>query len=138
MTPLSVLKDEISLYFAGGYAPTVDQQKTWDSIVNDKATPAQVEQFAKDIIHVGLRRADTANQAFKTMMGYDDPNLITPDAVQAARNLGLGEAVKKYGSGGQIGDRPSRQIVVTAPDGSTHLFATQAEADDFKRRAGIK
>ncbi len=101
--PLAVLKDEIGLYFAGGYAPSVGQQKTWDEIVNDKATPNQVEQFAKDIIHVGLRRADTHNQGFKTMMGYDDPNLITPEAVTAAQKLGLGETVKKYGSGGQIG-----------------------------------
>ena len=29
------------------------------------------------------------------------------------------------------------QITVKAPDGSTHLFATQAEADTFKRLAGI-
>ncbi len=102
-TPLAVLKDEIGLYFAGGYAPTADQQKTWDRIANDSATPAQIEQFAKDIIHVGLRRADTHNQQFKTMMGYDDPNLLTPDAVKAGEHLGLGEAVKKYGSGGTIG-----------------------------------
>ena len=108
-TPLAVLKDEITLYFAGGYAPTSDQQRTWDTIINDKATPAQVEQFAKDIIHVGLRRADTANESFKTMMGYDDPNLITPNAVAAARRLGLGTEVEKYGSGGQFGTRPGSQ-----------------------------
>lgn len=105
-TPLSVLKDELSLYFAGGYAPTVDQQKTWDKIANDTATPAQIEQFAKDIIHVGLRRADTHNEQFKTMMGYDDPNLLTPEAVQAGQQLGLGAEMKKYGSGGTIG-RPA-------------------------------
>jgi hypothetical protein len=105
MTPLQVLKDEIALYFAGGYAPKGQQQAAWEAIVNDKATPSQVEQFAKDIIHVGLRRADTANEQFKTMMGYDDPNLITPEAVRAAQQLGLGKEVKKYGSGGQIGAR---------------------------------
>jgi len=105
MTPLQVLKEEIALYFAGGYAPKGQQQATWEQIVNDKATPSQVEQFAKDIIHVGLRRADTANEQFKTMMGYDDPNLITPEAVLAAQKLGLGNEVKKYGSGGQIGAR---------------------------------
>lgn len=105
--PLSVLKDEIGLYFAGGYAPTSDQQKTWNSIANDTATPAQIEQFAKDIIHVGLRRADTHNEQFKTVMGYDDPNLITPQAVQAGEKLGLGAEMKKYGSGGTIGGKPA-------------------------------
>ena len=105
MTPLQVLKDEIALYFAGGYAPKGQQQAAWEEIVNDKATPSQVEQFAKDIIHVGLRRADTANEQFKTVMGYDDPNLITPEAMRSAQKLGLGDEVKKYGSGGQIGAR---------------------------------
>ncbi len=33
---------------------------------------------------------------------------------------------------------PGGQIVVTAPDGSSHPFATQAQADEFKRRAGIR
>jgi len=114
-TPLSVLKDEIGLYFAGGYAPTSDQQKQWDRIANDSATPAQIEQFAKDIIHVGLRRADTHNEAFKTMMGYADPNLITPQAVEAGRALGLGDAVKKYGSGGTIGAKPAAAPAAAAP-----------------------
>lgn len=35
------------------------------------------------------------------------------------------------------GGSPNGQIVVTAPDGSKHPFATQAEADNFKRLAGI-
>jgi hypothetical protein len=114
-TPLAVLKDEIALYFAGGYAPSADQAKTWDRIANDTATPAQIEQFAKDIIHVGLRRADTHNEQFKTMMGYDDPNLITPQAVAAGQRLGLGDAVKKYGSGGTLGATPATPPPPTAP-----------------------
>lgn len=120
-TPLAVLKDEIALYFAGGYAPTAEQGKTWDRIVNDTATPAQVEQFAKDIAHVGLRRADTHNQQFRTMMGYDDPNLITPEARAAAERIGMGDAVKKYKSGGIIGakDAPPAggTVEFIAPDG---------------------
>jgi len=35
-------------------------------------------------------------------------------------------------------DQSGGQITVTAPDGSTHPFATQAEADAFKKLAGIK
>jgi hypothetical protein len=123
-TPLAVLKDEIGLYFAGGYAPSADQHKTWDQIANDTATPAQIEQFAKDIIHVGLRRADTHNEQFKTVMGYDDPNLITPQAVQAGTLLGLGDEVKKYGSGGRLGTAPAPATGATprtpAPTGPAH------------------
>ncbi len=117
-TPLAVLKDEIGLYFAGGYAPTAEQGKTWDRIVNDTATPAQVEEFAKNIAHVGLRRANTHNEQFKTMMGYDDPNLITPEAKLAAERIGMGEEVKKYGSGGMIGAKDKGGTVeFIAPDG---------------------
>ncbi len=145
-TPLAVLKDEIGLYFAGGYAPTAEQGKTWDKIVNDTATPAQVEQFAKDIAHIGLRRADTHNQQFKTMMGYDDPNLITPEAKAAAEHIGMGEAVKKYGSGGTIGTKPPASaqaggtVEMIAPDGGI-LDVPAGEVDalmkahpDLKRR----
>jgi hypothetical protein len=102
-TTVAVLKDEIGLYFAGGYAPTKEQGATWTKILNDETTPNQVEAFAKQIIHVGLRRASTHNSDFKAMMGYDDPNLITPDAVKAGEHLGLGAAMKPFGSGGTYG-----------------------------------
>jgi len=102
-TTVAVLKDEIGLYFAGGYAPTKEQGATWTKILNDETTPNQTEAFAKQIIHVGLRRASTHNSDFKAVMGYDDPNLITPDAVVAANHLGLGAAVKPFGSGGTLG-----------------------------------
>jgi hypothetical protein len=103
-TPLQVLKDEIGLYFAGGYAPQSEQRGAWEKVASDTATPAQIAQFARDIIHVGLRRASTHNSNFKTMMGYDDPNLLTPDAVAAGIQLGLEKEVKKFGSGGYMFD----------------------------------
>ncbi len=109
-TPLAVLKDEIGLYFAGGYAPSGEQLKMWNRIVNDTATPAQVVQFSKDLAHAGLRRADTHNEQFKTVMGYDDPNLITPQAVEAAKKLGMSDEVSKYGSGGRLGTKPSAPL----------------------------
>jgi hypothetical protein len=64
-----------------------------------------VEAFAKDVIHLGLRRASTFNSQFKTNMGYDDPNMIIPDAKNAAENLGMGKEVEKFGSGGQLDRR---------------------------------
>jgi hypothetical protein len=38
---------------------------------------------------------------------------------------------------GTVPDGDAGTVTVTAPDGSTHAFATQAEADAFKRLAGI-
>jgi len=102
-TAVGVLKDELGLYFAGGYSPTKDQQAMWDKIQADTATPAQTEAFAKEVIRLATRRADTFNQQFKTNMGYDDPNMLTPQAKSAAERLGLGDAVAQFKSGGQLG-----------------------------------
>lgn len=134
-TTVAVLKDEIGLYFAGGYAPTKEQGETWTKILNDQVTPNQIEAFAKQVIHVGLRRASTHNSDFKAMMGYDDPNLITPDAVKAGEHLGLGAAMKPFGSGGTLG--APALVSVTDPQGGVHQFPTQAKADAFKKAAGI-
>jgi hypothetical protein len=104
-TTVGVLKDELQLYFAGGFAPSKEQAATWDRIQSGEATPDQTEEFAKEISKLALRRADTANEGFKTVMGYDDPNLITPAAKAAAEHLSpeLAKSVEKYGSGGHIG-----------------------------------
>lgn len=103
-TTTSVLKDELGLYFAGGYAPQGDQIKRWNEILADNAPPSAVEAFAKEVIHLGLRRATTFNDQFKKTMGYDDPNMIIPEAASAAQKLGLGNEVKRFGSGGQYGN----------------------------------
>ena len=102
-TTLGVLKDELTLYFAGGYAPVGEQHEMWNKILNEDATPAQVEAFTKEVVHLGLRRATTFNSQFKKNMGYDDPNMIIPEAKEAGERLGLGNEMQKFGSGGQLG-----------------------------------
>lgn len=111
----SVLKDELALYFAGGYAPSQDQQAMWNKIQSDEATPAQTEEFAREVARLGFRRANTFAAQFRKNMGYDDPEMLTPEAVNAAERLGLKDEVEKFTTGGQHGgagtsntDRPSR------------------------------
>jgi hypothetical protein len=108
-TANGVLKDELSLYFAGGYAPSKDQAGMWDKIQSDTATPAQTESFAKEVVRLAARRANTFNQQFRTNMGYDDPNMITPAAKAAADHLGMGNEVAQFGSGGMLGQRQPTQ-----------------------------
>jgi hypothetical protein len=109
-TANGVLKDELSLYFAGGYAPSKDQAAMWDKIQSDTATPAQTESFAKEVVRLAARRANTFNQQFRTNMGYDDPNMITPAAKAAADHLGMGNEVAQFGSGGTLGQRQPRVV----------------------------
>jgi len=101
-TTLGVLKDELTLYFAGGYAPVEKQHEMWQKILNEDATPAQVEAFAKTVIHLSLRRATTFDSQFKKNMGYADPNMIVPEAKEAGQKLGLGSELNKFGSGGRL------------------------------------
>ena len=104
---LGVLIDEVSNYFAGGFAPHAEQQKVWQKILDATATPSQIEAFTKTIAHLGLRRASSYNAQFKTTMGFDDPNIIDPDARAAAQKLGMGEEVKRFRTGGHLGpDQP--------------------------------
>jgi len=80
-----------------------------------------VEAFAKDIAHVALRRADTHNEQYRTMMGTNDPNLITPRAKEGAYKLGdnLGQEVERFGSGGQIGQKQTPAQGATPPANPT-------------------
>ncbi len=148
-TTNAVLKDELSLYFAGGYAPTADQQKIWDKIQSNSATPAQTEAFAKEVVHLGLRRATTFNSQFKKVMGYDDPNMIIPEAKDAAEKLGLGAEVTRFGSGGGYARQPGAvqaqqsgsaagYVRVQASDGSVHDIPQQNLGAARQRDPGLK
>lgn len=117
-TTNAVLKDELKNYFAGGYAPTKDQEDMWNKIQSDDATPAQTEAFARETLRLASRRASTFNSQFKAAMGYDDPNMITPDALNAAHKMGVSE-LDRFGSGGTTIRPGSGQQTPTAPAGAT-------------------
>jgi hypothetical protein len=139
-TPFAVLAGEIELYFTGGYAPQGHDKARWDNVVNGTSTPKQIEQFARDIIHVALRRADSDNSQFNTNMGYDDPNMISPSAMAAAEFVSedIAKEAKTLGSGGSIGrgnraKSPGRFVGVYP--GGEEAFDTQAQLDEFIAKA---
>jgi len=139
-TAVGVLKDELALYFAGGYSPTKDQQAMWDKIQSDTATPAQTEAFAKEVVRLATRRADTFNSQFKTNMGFDDPNMLTPQAKSAAERLGLGDAVAQFKSGGQLGGsvvqnppQPPKMVAVQIPGQKPGAISAD-KIDAFKKK----
>lgn len=72
----------------------------------------------------------------------DGPDIV--EQKRAARQTVLeglkfssGKAYEEYYGEPNVSPARKAQIVVTAPDGSKHEFATQAEADRFKQLAGI-
>jgi hypothetical protein len=108
---LDVLKGEAKIFFAGGYAPTENQEKMWNNIISNNATPAQVEAFAKEITNLGFRRASTFDSEYKKVMGHGDPDMIIPEAREAAQKLAGNDAqgqmlkqnIDKFASGGEYG-----------------------------------
>ncbi len=101
---------------------SVDQQATWGKIQSGDATPAQTEAFAKEILTLSSRRASTFNAQYKSVMGTNDPAMITPDAQAASIKL-LGNDLKtnpllQFGSGGTYG-KPAAKAAV-APAGATN------------------
>lgn len=65
-----------------------------------------------------------------TKMGYDPDKIENGMKAEDARLTGGGSTAKPTAA--------SSEITVTAPDGSVHPFDTQAQADTFKKLAGIK
>lgn len=100
---LSPVASEYTNFLKAGYAPSVEDIKEGKDLLNTSMTPAQLEVSLKQMGHTALRRADSINQEYRTVMGGDYPNLITPDAKDSANKLGLGDQVGKFGSGGRIG-----------------------------------
>lgn len=111
LTETAVVKDEVTNYFAGGFAPNKEQKATWDRILANEATPNQVEAFVKTIIPEAAIRLDSTAEQFKEVMGYDDPNLVYPATKAAAQKLGLDKIFAKYRSGGQL----SQNLPATQP-----------------------
>jgi hypothetical protein len=115
---LEPVRTEYTNFLKAGFAPQAEDIKAGETIMSDNASPAQVEAAVKQFGHTALARAYSVNQKFKTVMGTDYPNLLTPEAKDAAEKVGLGQLVNKFGSGGQIG-KPGSGTPSPAPAGAT-------------------
>jgi hypothetical protein len=73
-------------------------------------------------------------------MGYDDPNMLTPQAKSAAERLGLGDAVAQFKSGGQLGSRtpvqnpPKPKMISVQIPGQKPGAISADKIDAFKKK----
>lgn len=104
-TALDVVRSEYTNAVKAGFAPQAEDAKEGRDILSESSTPAQAEAAVKQMAHTISRRLDSTNQKYKTMMGQDFPNLVTPAGLEASKRLGLD--LSKYSSGSQIGAQPS-------------------------------
>lgn len=97
------------------------------------ASPQQREQAIAGAARLLGERYNKSAHAYKEQMGVDMPRSLSP-ASQAV--------LTKHGGhmeGGKQAQQPSGgKIIVKDPSGRDHPFDTQAQADAFKKLAGIK
>jgi len=111
MAAIAPVKTEYDNALKAGFAPTSEDAKTVDLLLQDNATPAQIETAGKTMVHTILRRLNSTNEGYKTHTGgVDYPNMITPDAASALQKMGIDASGLQ--SGGSFGGTP--QAGVTA------------------------
>lgn len=127
---LDVVRSEYTNAVKAGFAPQEADSKEGRDILSETSTPAQVEAAVKQMSHTISRRMDSTNEKFRTVMGQNYPNLVTPAAAQAAGKLGLD--LSKYTSGGQVG-RPTTGAPAGAAGGASAASNLPPLAAGFTR-----
>jgi hypothetical protein len=119
---INPVREEYQNALAAGFAPQGIDKLAGDTLLNDHSTPAQIEVAARQMSHTLLRRMDSSNQTYRTTMGGNYPDLITPNAREAVGKLGdkeLQQIIDGYDTGGTIGAGPQ----VSPSAGQTHQGA---------------
>lgn len=116
---------------AGG---TESDIKSWSAVLDAANSPDQIHGALGEMSELIEGKLKASENQYQQGMGTDKVSVITPEARAVldklmGRSQGAAPTAPAAPAGGQI--------VVTAPDGSKHPFATQAEAAAFKRLAGI-
>ncbi len=103
----------------------------------DKAgSPDQLEGAAKELLGTYRAKLNTKQERYTQLNpGDKDWSPILPSAKTVFEKHGMGSFKVSPGTGAQGG---GGKVSVTAPDGSVHPFDNQAQADAFKKLAGIK
>jgi hypothetical protein len=104
---ITPVKTEYDNALKAGFAPSTEDQKTVDKLLDLSASPAQIEAAVKAMAHTILRRMDSTNQGYKTHTGVDYPNMITPDARSSTDKMGID--VGGLQTGGSFGG--TKQVV---------------------------
>jgi hypothetical protein len=136
---ITPVKTEYDNALKAGFAPSTEDQKTVDKLLDLDASPAQIEAAVKVMAHTILRRLDSTNEGYKTHTGVDYPNLLTPDAKVSTDKMGIDTS--KYQTGGSFGG--TKQVVnpgtQSAPTGSTQSAPTASTGPDpFAQFGGRK
>lgn len=115
---------------------TVSGREQERAKINAANSPKQLADYANTIIPVLGSKAMELEGQYRRVMGENDPlQLLSPEAKTILTKRGFDPANIQIKASGKT---PAGQIIVTDPNGTPHPFDTQAQADAFKKLAGIK
>lgn len=104
--------------------------KSWSRVLDASESPQQLHGAIREIGGLLEGKLSALENQYTQGMGHaPEIPVITPEARRTLTTL-------EQRAGGAPGS--SGKVIVTAPDGSRHPFDTQAQADAFKRLAGIR
>jgi hypothetical protein len=123
---------ELEKLVSGGVG-TEGQVQTWQKSLTS-SNPEIRQQAVDEISQLIGSQYEGMNQTYKTTIGSDLPigKYVSPAGRQWMKTKGIDTGGSDSSATGGQG-----KITVTAPDGSTHPFETQAQADAFKKLAHI-
>jgi hypothetical protein len=136
MAALNPVRTEYTSALAAGFASKAEDVAAANTIMNDASSPKQIAAAVRQMAHTVLRRADSTNENYRTIMGGNYPDLITPSAKEAVDSLGddtLKGLVNRFSTGGKIGNAPQ-----VAPSSGSPASKVHAVMGDFKQSTPTK
>jgi hypothetical protein len=106
-TAVTAARHEWNTMINSGYKPDADAQKNADVLLNDNSTVAQINGVLGLMGEQASVRLGEINDTWKVAShGQNWPSLLDPSAYKAAVDLGLGDIVSKYPTGGDTATGP--------------------------------
>jgi hypothetical protein len=131
--------DTLKVALSGELASVLKRSGATDAEIRDvqstisaKNSPAQLAGYVQTQIPILGSKLNALNYQYHQAMGEKDPfSALSPEAKTVLQKNGFDPANPQIGGGGA-------GISVTAPNGKVYTFKSQADADAFKAKAGIK
>ena len=99
---LAPVQTEYTNFLKNNLQVNEQEEKKFDAAFNNNSSPAQMLAAMGEMTPQAISRLDAINEKYKETWARNFPNLLTPAGRAAAVQLGFGDAVEKYGSGGKV------------------------------------
>ncbi len=140
---LEPVRDEYSRFLIGGYAMHDIDRQNAEAILDLNKTPEQMYAVVQAIAHTGTARLEELANQYQNATGRSIGSLLSPEAAAELKKMGVALPVPRPQPVPGWAPQPQSsgfRVTFTGPDGRprTARFPSQAAADEFKRKAGIR